>query len=383
MQDAETDVDAAGTAPEPDRLPGAPHPRETERLYGQERAERAFLGARAGGRLHHAWLIRGPEGVGKATLAYRIARAMIAARDGGMPGDPGDPGAPPSLDWPSDCPVGRRIRAQSEPRLAVIRRGQKDRGGLSAQIRIDEVRRLRRFLGLKAADGGWRVVIVDAADELNGAAANALLKELEEPPPATLMLLVAHAPGRLLPTIRSRCRTLDCAALGPGDLAAALAGAGTPVAEAEAGPLAALAGGSAGRAFRLIEADGMARYASLVGLFAGRRIDRPSLLALAEEAGARNAPVFDQITELTLTLLGRLARAGALGLPATAAAPGEPALMARVAATPAQARLWAEAAERFAAVAAQVQAVNLDPAQAILDMFLDLDATLGRAAGAR
>ncbi|HSF95136.1 MAG TPA: DNA polymerase III subunit delta', partial [Thermohalobaculum sp.] len=197
--------------PEPDRIPGIPHPRETVRLFGQDAAERGFLAAWAEDRLHHGWLLRGPRGVGKATLAYRIARALIAdgpTGGGGLFG-PEPAQAPETLDMPADCPVAARIRAQSEPRLMVLRRSINDRGRLRTQITIDEVRGLRRFLGLSAADGGWRAVIVDAADEMNANAANGLLKLLEEPPARTVLLLVSHAPAALVPTIRSRCRSLD------------------------------------------------------------------------------------------------------------------------------------------------------------------------------
>ena len=229
--------------PEPDRVPGHPHPRETQRLFGQETAEQGFLAAWGEGRLHHAWLLRGPRGIGKATLAYRIARALIA--DG--PVGP-DAGAPATLDAPDGCPVAARIRARSEPCLALLRRTVNEKSGkLRSQIVVDDVRAVRRFLSLTAADGGWRVVIVDVADEMNRSAANALLKVLEEPPARTALLLVAHSPASLLATIRSRCRTLDLRPLGPADLSAALAQAGAPVATEEAGPLALIAGGSVGR----------------------------------------------------------------------------------------------------------------------------------------
>jgi DNA polymerase-3 subunit delta' len=364
----------AQEAPAPDRLPGAPHPAETARLHGQGRAERTFLSVCGQGRLHHAWMLRGPQGIGKATLAYRIARAVIT-----------EGGAPAALDRPEDCPVGRRIRAGSEPRLRVLRRTPDEKTGkLRTRIVIDDVRGLKKSLAYSMPDGGWRAVIVDAADEMTREAANALLKTLEEPPPRTLILLVAHAPGGLLPTIRSRCRMLGLDPLGAADLAAALAGAGAEIEPAEAPVLAELAGGSVGRALGLLEADGLARYGEIVALLSGGRVDRAGLAALADLAAGRGREtVFPLLTDLALILLARLARAGALGPPAVEAAPGEAQLMARVADTPRQARFWAEAASRLAAVARHARAVNLDPGQAILDIFLELDETLGRAAGAR
>ncbi len=370
----------ARETPEPDRVSGHPHPRETPHLFGQETAERGFLAAWGEDRLHHAWLLRGPRGIGKATLAYRIARALIA----GGPG-PGQAGAPATLDAPQDCPVAARIRARSEPCLAVLRRTVNDKTGrLRGQIVVDDVRAVRRFLSLTAADGGWRAVIVDAADEMNRSAANALLKVLEEPPARTALMLVAHSPAALLATIRSRCRTLDLHPLGPAELSAALAQAGAPVTADEAGPLALIAGGSVGEALRLSAGGGVALYGRLVALLGGGRgVERSGMMELAEAVTGRGAEaMYELVARLTLTLIGRLARHAATGSSQAEAGPGETALMAAVARNRAQAALWAEAAARVAAATSHARAVNLDPGQTIIDTLLDLDATLARARGA-
>ncbi len=371
--------------PEPDRIPGCPHPRETRALHGQEAAERAFLGAWAEGRLHHGWLLRGPRGVGKATLAYRMARALVAEGPGGLFGT-----VPTTLEPPQGCPVAARIRAQGEARLKVLRRGVNPQTGrLRTQIAVDEVRDVRRFLRLSIPDGGWRVVIVDPADEMNASAANALLKVLEEPPPDTALLLVAHAPGRLLPTIRSRCRTLDLRPLGPEPLRRALDGTGVEVRPEEAEALAILAGGSVGEALRVVAGGGARLYARIVAaLGEGREVDRAGMTALAEQVSGRGAEeTFDLAGRLILVLLGRLARHAAGGGDGgeegggdgTEAAPGEAALMRTVARTPHQAALWAEAVSRVGGALSHARAVNLDPGLTIIDTFLDLDATLARA----
>ena len=369
-------------APEPDRVDGHPHPRETNRLYGQEDAERRFLDAWAGGRMHHAWLIRGPAGVGKATLAYRIARALIAQPPEGSLF--GAPEIPATLDAPEDCPVRQRIEARSEPRLFVLRRGADDKSRLRTVITVDEVRALRQFLHLSAADGGWRVVIVDPADEMNRNAANALLKFLEEPPAQTVFLLVSHAPAGLLATIRSRCRTLDLRPLGPEDLARALADAGAEIPPGSETALAELSGGSAGQALRLVAGDGLALYARIVALFrGGRGIDREALTELAERcAGRANAGPYRLALDLTRILVARLARAAATGTAPPEAAAGEAALIAAIARHPGQAALWAEALASISATTRHAVAVNLDPAQTVLNTFLGLDATLGRARAA-
>lgn len=361
---------------EPDRVEGAPHPRETTRLLGHEAAEAAFLDAYTSGRLHHGWLLTGPRGVGKATLAWRIARFLLAEQ----PAEAGLFGAPPppeTLEIAPDHPVARRIAALSEGRLKLIRRTSGDTGRLRTVISVEDVRDLKGFFHLSAADGGGRVVIVDAADEMNPAAANALLKELEEPPKGATILLVAHQPWRLLPTIRSRCRELRLAPLAPADMAAALAAAGTEGAEAAA--LAELAGGSVGEAIRIANLDGVATYAALVALVSGvPRIDRMKAIALAEAAAARGAEArFDLMLTLTDTLLSRLARAGATGATPPEAVPGETALIARLAPSPAAGRVWADLTQSLGARARQGRAVNLDPAALLMDMVLRIDETAG------
>lgn len=358
---------------EADRAPGAPHPRETRRLFGQQTAETAFLDAWSRHRLHHAWLLRGPRGVGKATLAYRIAHALLIHGDY----------APATLDTDPDHVVSRRILAQSEPRLLALRRPADPKTGrLKRDLTVDEMRRLTPFFGLSAADGGWRVVVVDAADDMNVSAANALLKTLEEPPPRVALLLVAHAPGALPPTIRSRCRTLDLRPLAAEDMGRALAAGGAD-AGAETGALAALSGGSPGAALRLAQGGGAAIYARLARMLAGAPgLDRAMLIEVADAcAGRGDAEMrFELTCELTIALLHRMARAGA-GDAQPEATLGEARLAQRLSPDPARARLWAEAAADVAARAARARAVNLDPAHAILDMWLAIDAVAARAAG--
>ncbi|MDJ0825306.1 MAG: DNA polymerase III subunit delta' [Rhodobacter sp.] len=359
--------------PEADRAPGAPHPRETARLFGQADAEAEFLDALGAGRLHHAWLITGPRGVGKATLAWRIARFLLAApaQTGGLFDGPA--AAPPqSLDIDPDHPVAHRLRALSEPRLHLLRRAwDADRERLRQEITVDQVRRLKEFFELSAADGGRRVAIVDAADALNPNAANALLKLLEEPPPDAVLLLVCHQPARLLPTILSRCRALRCAALAPEDIARALAQADIEAPD-NAEALAALSAGSVGGALRLITLDGLTLYADLLAVFADPR-DRQRALKLAESVtGRAAADRFDLLLQLFDLLLARLARTGVAGPSQPQAAPDEAALLARLAPGPAAGRRWAELQQSLGARARHGRAVNLDPAALILDMVLKI-----------
>ncbi|WP_134726099.1 DNA polymerase III subunit delta' [Paracoccus luteus] len=349
-------------APEPDRVPGAPHPRETPRVFGQNSAIADFAGAALSRRLHHGWLITGPRGTGKATLAWAMARWLLAG------------GTAPDLSVAPDHPVARRVLALSEPRLHLVRRGADEKTGrLRAEITVDEIRRLLSFFQMSAAEGGRRVAIIDAADEMNPSAANAVLKLLEEPPRDAVLLLVAHQPARLLPTIRSRCRELRLAPLSPDAMAAALGPldvAGDPA------RLAALAGGSVGEALRLAGQDGLERYQQIVDLFATLpRMDRPRAAALADAAGGRASAAGDPF-DLTMTLLDRFlaraARAGLMGPPLPEAADGEGAALARLSPDDRAARGWAAAQAALSARARRGRAVNLDPAALVMDMLMTL-----------
>jgi DNA polymerase-3 subunit delta' len=225
------------------------HPRSTTVLYGHSSAEQAFLEAYRGGRMPHAWLIGGPKGIGKATLAYRMARFVFAhphQSDSAL-------GSATSLALPADHPAVRRVASQGHSDLLALERTEGDSGKLRTVIQVDDVRRTVGFFGSTAGEGGWRICIVDAADELNAAGANALLKILEEPPAKSLLLVVSHSPGRLLPTIRSRCRRLSLRALPAEDVARAVAGAlGRDADEAEIKAAAIASDGSVARALDLL-----------------------------------------------------------------------------------------------------------------------------------
>ncbi len=360
---------SGGDVPEPDRRAGAPHPRETAVLFGQEAAEARFLAALAAGRLHHAWLITGSPGIGKATLAWRVARHLV----GGGGGD--------TLDMDPADPVFRRVAALAEPGVFLCRRPWDDKAErLRTAITVDEMRALKGFFQLTATEGGWRVAIVDAADEMTPQAANALLKILEEPPERAALLLVCHQSARLLPTIRSRCRELVCRPLAPPNLARALAVAGAEPEPEDGEMLAALAGGSVGGALELTTNDGLALYREIVDLFRpAPPIDRPRLLKLADGfAGRDGAGRLGLALGLLRTALARLALAAAGGGPEPVSE-AEAALMARLAAHSVQARIWAEAATDLVGRAERARALNLDPGQVILDTFVRIDAAAARA----
>lgn len=224
-------------------------PRETTVLFGHDSAEREFLSVYRSGRVPHAWLIGGEPGIGKATLAYRIARFVLAHPD------PSHPLTTTSLALDPAHRTVRRVAVNAHPDLLALERTIGDTGKMRTVIAVEQVRRLTTFFGSTAGEGGWRVCIVDSADELKyPEGSNALLKMLEEPPPRSLFLLVSHAPGRLLPTIRSRCRRLALRPLAQGDVAKAASIA--LGADADDPAIAAAAAGARGSVSRAIALAG-------------------------------------------------------------------------------------------------------------------------------
>lgn len=359
-----------------DQLPGAGHPRHTYTLHGQDAAQADFLTAHTSDRMHHAWMITGPQGIGKATLAWRIARFVLSQPEkGGMFDAP----APTTLDVSPDHPVSRRIDALGEPSLFLARRPWDEKTKkLKQNITVDEIRKLKSFFTLSAADGGWRVAIVDSADEMNTAAANALLKVLEEPPEKVLLLLISHQPSRLLPTIRSRCRTLRCNSLAPHDLGAALAQAGFET-QSQTNQVSVLADGSVGASIELISSEGLGLYNSIVQL-AGQapRMDRQLMQTMADACvGKAAVDRYHMTLRLFAQFVARLAKFGALQ-PAdfVEAANGEALILSKLAPNAVAARKWANLLQEITARTGHARAVNLDPSSVILDMLLTFEETV-------
>ncbi len=258
----------------------APAPRANPRLEGHEAVEALLVEGMRTGRLHHAWLLTGPPGIGKATLAYRFARRLFAGVPEGN-----------SLALPAEHPVFRRVATGSHADLLTIEREwDPKRKKIRSEIVVDDVRRIAGFLHRTAAEGGWRVVVVDGAETLNSNAENALLKVLEEPPPRAMLLLACSAAGRLLPTIRSRCRRLPLSPL-PEQTVAGLLESYLPEADAATrARLAALSDGSPGRALRLAESGGGA--AALVDQVMAElpRVDVARAHAVADALGREDEP---------------------------------------------------------------------------------------------
>lgn len=319
------------------------HPRDTHTLEGQEAAERAFLSALESGRLHHAWLLRGPEGVGKASFAYRAARRLLGARP--------DP-ARGLLGCASDDPVSRQVSARSHPDLLVLQRLDEDSGKARRNIPVEEARRLPEFFSTSPASSPYRVAIIDAADDLNVNAANAVLKTLEEPPAKGVLLLVSHAPGRLLPTIRSRCRTLNFTPWSEVKLADWLEAREVH----NATGLAGLAHGSPGRALMLASGDGDGLDEAAAELLSGA--DPAALLHLADSfKGGEGAQRFALLFERLASRAAERAAAAAM-----AGEDGEP---------------WARAYETLMRLPAEAEALNLDRADTLFTAARELRLAAG------
>lgn len=317
-----------------------PHPRDTYALENAEAAEQAFLDAISRGRLHHAWLLTGPEGVGKATFAYRAARRLLGGR---ADADYGALGVSP------EDVVARQVAARSHPDLLVLERPTVD-GKLKRDIPVGEARRAPEFFSKAPGSAPFRVAIVDAADDMNVNAANTLLKTLEEPPERGVLFLVGHSPGRLLATLRSRCRRLAFPAW-PVAEAAAFVSRHAGVSPEDAHALAEMAGGAPGAAWRLAASEALALDAVAARLLASPgRPDLSELQGLSDRF--RGGEGMERFALFFARLSDRLRRRLT-----TAAAP-EDSLSAA----------WT----RFMALPDEVEGLNLDRGDAFWSAIADL-----------
>lgn len=357
----------AKDVPEPSSVP---LPRLNDYLIGHEAAEQDVLSAHISGRFHHAWLIIGKRGIGKATLAYRIARYLLAHGDSPPSGLFG---GPETLDIGRDHPVFHRVAQGSHGDLRVVQREwDEKKKRFRGEIVIDSVRGVGSFLSMTSGEGGWRVVLVDAADDMNEKAANALLKVLEEPPKRAVLLLLAHNPARLLPTIRSRCRRLTLSPLSDDQVEHLMQRYRPDLDLEDSRALARLGEGSIGRALDLADQGGLQLYQGLVGLLKGLpRLDVPALHAFAEKA-VRGDDGFRVTSELLLWWLGRMIAAGGRGTPPVEVVPGENGLMrALLAAAPLD--RWVEVWENLSRLVERAEAVNLDKKQVVISAIGTID----------
>jgi len=365
------DPDDESEGGEAEDSPPILQPRENPDLTGHAAAETALLEAYRSGRLPHAWLLTGPRGIGKATLAFRFARFLLAqsGQAGGLFAAP-----PVNLRVGPDDPVFRRIAAGAHGDLLLIEKAyDPKRRRYRSEIVVEDVRQIADFFHLTSAEGGWRIVIIDGADDMNRNAANSLLKVLEEPAERALLLVTTLSAGRLLPTILSRCRRLPMNLLSDSQVSDLLKKYRPGLGSEETVLLVRLAEGSIGRALDLAEAGGLGLYRELGALLASLpSLNAASLDGFADRMGRFGGEsAFRLMAELLSGWLARMVTGAASGR-STAILPEEGAAMTRLAARASLDR-WGEVWEKLNRLFGLVDAVNLDRKQAVLNAFFTLE----------
>lgn len=337
------------------------HPRHQYHLIGQSTAEHKLLDSYKSGRFHHAWMLCGPQGIGKATLAYRLARFILSNPDN-LSVDVVDAS---DLAISPDNAVAHRIAARAHSDLFVLQRElNRTTKKLRPAIAVDDARKLGNFFTKTAGEGGWRICIVDAADDLNASAANAILKILEEPPKRCLFIIISHAPGRLLPTIRSRCLRLDLATLKDQEVAQVVESdlQSRKLNPDEISALISLGSGSPGKVMQLVTSQGAKQFIRFQqAVSSPQGLSLSSRITIAEEFQKRGAEIeFGIFGDLLENWIGRNARLAA-----------EQSMHAR-------ANALAVCHSKFSDSIRRTNALNLDRRQTLMMAFADIEKILSQ-----
>ena len=364
-----------------DQIEGYPHPKVAKTIFGHETQEKEFIECYKSGKLHHGWLITGARGIGKATLAWRLARFIltqpIKSFNANSLFSEASLNHQTEIDKKSKDSIEKRILAESEPRLSVTRRSfDEKRKKFRSNIRVDEIRRLNSFFSLSVSDGGSRVAIIDCVDDLNLNAANALLKTLEEPPRDTIFFLISNNPESLLPTIRSRCREMRLANLSENNLLSALKQINLTLPEKDKEIYSLLAAGSVGNSIRLLKHDGANLYRSILSFLN----ELPNLNGFELEKfvstfeGSKNRDRLELLTELLNIAIARISKSGVIGINVTnQAMTHENEIFQKLCPDPTFAKKWAELAQAQSKNLSHGLSVNLDPGSLILDTFFRIE----------
>jgi len=365
---------------EPDRLLDFPHPRKTPHFYGHDEQKQALHRAIMSGRFPHAWIFSGPAGIGKATLAYRLARFILK-----YPPDKelSDFPKQATLDIPGNDVVFQQVAAQSHPGLKIIKRPYDHRTKrLKSDIPVDEIRSLHKLFNATTTDGGWRIALIDCADEMNRNAANALLKMLEEPPKNSVIILISHQSGALLPTIRSRCRMLHFKALSQQHILQIMdehLASGFDLDAGERTTIARLANGSAGNALQLASGSGLKAHENLISLLESLpQLNGVKAHEIAERLSRRDAQdeflFFRRLLCEWLNMFVRFCTTGEdVNLPKR-----EYDLCQRLGAQ-VDLEPWLEVWEKTQTSFRQAEVLNLDKRQLLLTIFFHLESAANQA----
>lgn len=362
--------------PQSDKQPDACHPRETLEIFGQNLAEQRFLNAFNNNNLHHAWLISGSNGIGKATLAWRIARFLFSNQSNSSNELFKLETPSSSLDIDYSHPINPRLRALSEPNLFLLRRlYDEEKKRFRNNITVDQVRKLNHFFALSSTDKKRRIIIIDSVDDLNNSSANALLKSLEEPPKDCVFLLISHRPAALLPTIKSRCIELRCQKLNSKDMYKALNTSKIDIDTLSEG-LINLSDGSVGNAIRLSNYNALSIYKSIVEIVETfPNLNGNLALALSERAAKKgDDQILNIIVELIELVISRLAYSG-LGQLSEELIQNEKIILTKVSNTNEHAKSWADLVGELRKKINYAITVNIDPGTLILDTLFKMNET--------
>ena len=361
-----------------DKIVGVPHPKLAKKLIGHNIQKLYFLNSFISKRLPQCWLLAGDKGVGKATFAWLIAKFLLTTNQ-----EPDDIKIDlngsniDSILAPQDGGTLTRIESGSEQRIYVVKKGYSEtRRAFFKNISMDDIRNLQSYCSLSIADGGWRVIIIDTADDLNTNSCNALLKLLEEPPKNTLFLLISHQPNLLLPTLQSRCQKLLFAALAQNDFKAVLTTIGCEIAPAEEVSLSILSNGSAGVACRLINSNCLNLYRDILNLASSLpNLNTKKAMQLSQNYFAKaKANEFESFIEMMQQFFSRLCKTGAMQRPLSPSVTNEEAkIMTNLCPSLISAHLWSEAAEITLAKLHKGYLLNIDVESLIIDTFIYLE----------
>lgn len=347
-------------------LDGEFPPRLCAKIYGQEAVEKRFIHALAHDKLHHAWLLTGAQGIGKASFAYRVAKYMLHHQNPMQAAQTST-----SLDIPEGTQAAQFVNQLAHPDfLALTRPYDLKKEAFKAEIPIEETRRIRRFMSLTSGLAKWRVCLIDSADEMTIQAAHSVLKTLEEPPVSTLFLLVSHSPGKLLETIRSRCQITPLSPLKP-EIVQQLLQEKRPDMDVDtAAAIAFLSDASIGYALQIADMNGLALYREMIDVLTDMpNPDGVKLHALAERMNGRTVTgLFALFNKLLAGWLHRMMNAAARGQAGTVLFEGESDVMARLM-TASRLEEWVEVWEKVSRLNQEAELLNLDRKQTVLESF--------------